>query len=317
MIYFLGKPDVEFTDHLSDVKCCDWHPYRSLVASGSKDNAVKLFDPRCKKAVTTIHTHKNSILCCGWNFSGNLLATGSRDQLLKIFDIRACKEVAVLRGHDNQVTSLSWHPQQEALLVSGGYNGKVIYWVMGNEGPHSTISGAHNYSVNAILWHPLGHLVTTAANDGVCKFWSREPPGSTLEEELEEWQEPSNVVIEHGPLPPPAIVPTKVRGTKQSFDNSDHSGGTGSRRGPHRVAQNHQGSGNQDFSSQRQSQPPSHYQRQPPQPPQSYNSSQRSHGPPSQYSGSGSGKMYSPPPPPRNNGSATDDSSRRKRSRFS
>lgn len=90
--------------------------------------------------------------------------------------------------------------------MSGGYNGNMAYWVMGNDGPHSTITGAHNYSINALLWHPLGHCVASAANDGVCKFWCREPPGSTLEEEREEWQEPSTVVTGYGPLPPPAVT---------------------------------------------------------------------------------------------------------------
>jgi WD40 repeat protein len=43
-----GVPDVVYSDneHLSDVKCAEWHPFRSLIATGSKDNTVKLWDPR-------------------------------------------------------------------------------------------------------------------------------------------------------------------------------------------------------------------------------------------------------------------------------
>lgn len=263
--YRSGKPDKEYTDHLSDVKCCEWHPHRSLVASGSKDNAVKLFDPRCDKAVTTIHTHKNSVLCCGWNSSGNLLATGSRDNLVKVFDIRAFKEFAVLRGHENQVTSLSWHPLQEALLLSGGYNGNMMYWVMGHEGPHSSITGAHNYSVNAIMWHPLGHGVATAANDGVCKFWCREPPGSTLQEELEEWQEPSGVVIEHGPLPPPeAAPPVQQKPTDKQLDSAAERRVQVPKPPAPPPTQGFVQSSSHGSHGQMQN---SHYQRQPPPPP--------------------------------------------------
>ena len=34
--------------HGADVKCVDWHPSKSLLASGSKDNQqpIKLWDPR-------------------------------------------------------------------------------------------------------------------------------------------------------------------------------------------------------------------------------------------------------------------------------
>lgn len=45
------KPDHTFTEHQNDVKCLDWHPYRSLVASGSRDSYVKLWDPRLAKCV--------------------------------------------------------------------------------------------------------------------------------------------------------------------------------------------------------------------------------------------------------------------------
>lgn len=32
--------------HLSEVKCAEWHPFRSLIASGGRDSLVKLWDPR-------------------------------------------------------------------------------------------------------------------------------------------------------------------------------------------------------------------------------------------------------------------------------
>eukprot|EP01041_Mallomonas_annulata_P013228 gene13228-27990_t len=67
----------------SDVRCAAWHPHRSLVCTGSKDNTVKLWDPRSDSLVTTLFGHKNTVLSCGWNVNGNLLATGARDQLVK------------------------------------------------------------------------------------------------------------------------------------------------------------------------------------------------------------------------------------------
>jgi polyadenylation factor subunit 2 len=40
-------------------------------------------------------------------------------------------EYAVLRGHQKEVSALKWHPIQDTLLLSGGFNGTLIYWVMG------------------------------------------------------------------------------------------------------------------------------------------------------------------------------------------
>jgi polyadenylation factor subunit 2 len=43
--------EICFEGHGSDVKTCDWHPFKCLVVTGSKDNYVKLWDPRTGKEV--------------------------------------------------------------------------------------------------------------------------------------------------------------------------------------------------------------------------------------------------------------------------
>lgn len=43
-----ARTEQVYTEHLSDVRCCDWNPHRSLIVTGSKDNTVKLWDPRQK-----------------------------------------------------------------------------------------------------------------------------------------------------------------------------------------------------------------------------------------------------------------------------
>jgi polyadenylation factor subunit 2 len=47
-IWSIGQqhPDRIMTGHQSDIKWCDWHPYRSLIATASRDNTLKLWDPK-------------------------------------------------------------------------------------------------------------------------------------------------------------------------------------------------------------------------------------------------------------------------------
>lgn len=175
-------PELTLSGHQADVKCIDWHPYRSLVASGSRDAAIKLWDPKAGSCVSNLSSHKKQVNCLQWNQNGNWLATGGRDQLVKIFDIRTMKEIEVYRGHNADVTALGWHPHHEKILLSGAYNGSLIYWVAGhNQAPHTTINSAHKHSIDVLRWHPGGHLVVTASHDGILKFWAREPPGSKCE----------------------------------------------------------------------------------------------------------------------------------------
>jgi polyadenylation factor subunit 2 len=72
------------------VRSCDWHPTKSLILTGGKDNYVKMFDPRMSgKGVNQIQAHNNQVNVVRWNpINGNWFLTGSRDNKLKVFDVR-------------------------------------------------------------------------------------------------------------------------------------------------------------------------------------------------------------------------------------
>lgn len=120
--------------HGADVKCVHWHPQKSLVVSGSKDNQqpIKLWDPKCGQALATLHAHKSTVMDLKWNDNGNWLITASRDHLLKLFDIRNLKEdMQVFRGHKKEASAVAWHPIHEGLFVSGGSDGQILFWNVG------------------------------------------------------------------------------------------------------------------------------------------------------------------------------------------
>lgn len=84
------------TGHGWDVKCLAWHPTKGLLASGSKDNLTKLWDPSSGKCLATLHGHKNTVMAMEWNANGNYLLTACRDSLVRVYDIRTMKEMQVL-----------------------------------------------------------------------------------------------------------------------------------------------------------------------------------------------------------------------------
>ncbi|CAJ0896493.1 10694_t:CDS:2, partial [Entrophospora sp. SA101] len=48
-----GIEEKALSGHGWDVKTVDWHPYKSLLASGSKDNLIKFWDPKSGKNIDT------------------------------------------------------------------------------------------------------------------------------------------------------------------------------------------------------------------------------------------------------------------------
>jgi polyadenylation factor subunit 2 len=177
-----GREERVLTGHGWDVKCVAYHPQKCLLASGSKDNLVKIWDPRSGNSLNTLHGHKNTVFKVAWNQNGNWLLTASRDQLMKLYDIRYFKEYATFKGHTREVTSIAWHPQYERLILSGSYDGSLMYWEVGKDAPLASISQAHDTAVWDIQWHPVGHVVATGSNDHTTKFWCRNRPGDPMDD---------------------------------------------------------------------------------------------------------------------------------------
>ena len=165
--------------HGGDVKCVDWHPHKGLLASGGKDSLTILWDAREGKKAVDIHAHKNQVTCLKWNANGNWLATGCKDQTIKVFDIRTMKELENFRGHTRDVTAVVWHPQHETLLTSGGYDGTIMYWIVGRgqEECAAQVKGGHEAAIWSMTWHPAGHILCSGSNDNTTKFWCRNRPG--------------------------------------------------------------------------------------------------------------------------------------------
>ncbi|EFN82285.1 WD repeat-containing protein 33 [Harpegnathos saltator] len=169
--------------HGADVKCVHWHPQKSLVISGSKDNQqpVKLWDPKTGQSLATLHAHKSTVMDVKWNENGNWLVTASRDHLLKLFDIRnLSQEVQTFRGHKKEASSVAWHPSHEGLFCSGGSDGAILFWHVGADKEVGAIEQAHDSIVWTLAWHPLGHILCSGSNDHTSKFWTRNRPGDLM-----------------------------------------------------------------------------------------------------------------------------------------
>lgn len=173
--------------HGNDVRTVAWHPFKGLLASGSKDTQqpVMLWDPRREGSLCTLTTHKNTVTSVRWNKNGNHLLTCARDHLIKLFDIRKMKMLQEFRGHKNEVESIAWHPIHESLFVSGGADGSLFYWMTGYDKEIDMIEQAHaatetsTPSIWCLDWHPLGHILASGSNDRFTKFWTRPRPGHT------------------------------------------------------------------------------------------------------------------------------------------
>ena len=121
--------------HGWNVMSVDWHPTKTLLISGGKDNVIKLWDEKTRQVLSNLHGHKNTVLSVKWNQNDIWVLAASKDQTIKLSDIRTLKELESYRGHHKDVTAVAWHPFHEELFVSGRFDGSIIHCLVGQEVP--------------------------------------------------------------------------------------------------------------------------------------------------------------------------------------
>lgn len=95
------------------IGCFDWNPKApTLLASGSKDKTIKLYDIRTKKKVSLPKNYHFGEICgLHWNQNGFLLASGGNDNLINVWDLRNLKRpMSIIDEHKAAVRAIKWCP---------------------------------------------------------------------------------------------------------------------------------------------------------------------------------------------------------------
>uniref|UniRef100_A0A7S3D420 Anaphase-promoting complex subunit 4-like WD40 domain-containing protein n=1 Tax=Palpitomonas bilix TaxID=652834 RepID=A0A7S3D420_9EUKA len=117
--------------------------------------------------------HQDMIHDAQFDYYGKRLATCSSDKKICIFDVSGENhtKVAELLGHEGPVWQLSWaHPKFGSMIVSCGYDRKVIVWKEEAENQWSIVYQftEHKGSVNTVAFGPveLGLVFASGGADG-------------------------------------------------------------------------------------------------------------------------------------------------------
>ncbi len=91
----------------------DLNPFQSnLLASGSHDNTIRIWDVNKGKELNKLEGHTNEVRCLVL-LPNNQLASGSRDNTIRIWDVNKGKELNKLEGHTDAVWCLVVLPNNQ------------------------------------------------------------------------------------------------------------------------------------------------------------------------------------------------------------
>ena len=92
----------------------------NLLATGSKDHTIALWDLRQSAVVSELKLHRQEICGLVWNPNENVLASGGNDNCVVLYNLQAAQVQGKLKEHRAAVRALDWSPHQNGVLISGG-----------------------------------------------------------------------------------------------------------------------------------------------------------------------------------------------------
>jgi WD40 repeat protein len=165
-----GGPGMdELKGHTALVYSVAFSPDGKILATGSFDGTVKLWDFASRKELRTLKGHTASIYAVAWKSDGKLLASASQDKTIRLWNPADGKTLTELKGHGDIVDGVAFSPDGK-LLASCSVDKTVRLWNPA-DGKEIKNLGSHKESAYGLAFSPNGQLLASCGNDGVIKLW--------------------------------------------------------------------------------------------------------------------------------------------------
>jgi WD40 repeat protein len=158
-----------YSGHTDLVRSVAFHPDGQMLASGSADQTIRLWDVESGACLHVLHGHTAPVRSVAFHPDGQMLASGSADQTIRLWDVASGACLRVLHDHKNWVRSVAFRPDGQ-MLASGGADQTIRLWDV-ESGACLHVLHGHTAPVRSVAFHPDGQMLASGSADQTIRLW--------------------------------------------------------------------------------------------------------------------------------------------------
>jgi WD40 repeat protein len=167
-----------FAAHKDAIYSMALSPDDKILATGSYDQKIKLWDADTGKELKTLSGHNGCIFGLTFRPDGKILASASADRTVKLWDVATGERRDTLSQPLKEVYAVAFSPDGKR-LAAGGADNRIRIWEISESAAETTnpllhSKFGHEGTILRLAYSPDGKTLASTADDRTIKLWDAE-----------------------------------------------------------------------------------------------------------------------------------------------